>query len=277
MSADERGEAGMLTLISLGAGVQSSTMALMAAKGEITPMPDGAIFADTQSEPAAVYRYLDWLEPLLPFPVYRVTAGNLGEKILEATRGARRMDERPPFFVEGGGMLRRQCTQDYKLIPIQRQVRKLLGLRRKQWAPKEVSVEQWIGISIDEATRMKPSRDVWIRNRWPLIEREMSRRDCLAWMSAHGYPEPSKSACTFCPFHDNATWKKMQKDDPEAFASAVTVDRAIRNGAKDRKTGRLSPAKWFVHRSMIPLEDVMFTDERQLNMFENECEGMCGV
>jgi len=30
----------VLTVISLGAGVQSSTMALMAAAGEITPMPD---------------------------------------------------------------------------------------------------------------------------------------------------------------------------------------------------------------------------------------------
>ncbi len=36
--------------ISLGAGVQSSTMALMAAAGEITPMPAAAIFADTQAE-----------------------------------------------------------------------------------------------------------------------------------------------------------------------------------------------------------------------------------
>ena len=37
-------------IISLGAGVQSSTMALMAACGEITPMPQCAIFADTQAE-----------------------------------------------------------------------------------------------------------------------------------------------------------------------------------------------------------------------------------
>ena len=42
---------GMINVLSLGAGVQSSAMALMAAKGEITPMPDCAIFADTQAEP----------------------------------------------------------------------------------------------------------------------------------------------------------------------------------------------------------------------------------
>ncbi len=70
-------------IISLGAGVQSSTMALMAAHGEITPMPDAAIFADTQAEPASVYQWLEWLELHLPFPVYRVTAGSLTDNALE--------------------------------------------------------------------------------------------------------------------------------------------------------------------------------------------------
>ena len=64
-------------IISLGAGVQSSTMALMAAQGEIKPMPDAAIFVDTQWEPAYVYKWLDWLETQLPFPVHRPTAGDL--------------------------------------------------------------------------------------------------------------------------------------------------------------------------------------------------------
>lgn len=69
-------------IISLGAGVQSSTMALMAAAGEITPMPVAAIFSDTQAEPKNVYTWLDWLEKQLPFPVVRVSAGNLRDDIL---------------------------------------------------------------------------------------------------------------------------------------------------------------------------------------------------
>ncbi|WP_171177628.1 hypothetical protein [Ruegeria sp. HKCCD8929] len=36
-----------LRVFSLGAGVQSTTLSLMAAHGEIGPMPDAAIFADT--------------------------------------------------------------------------------------------------------------------------------------------------------------------------------------------------------------------------------------
>jgi hypothetical protein len=57
--AQMNGEAAPVHIISLGAGVQSSTMALMAARGLILPRPIGAIFADTQDEPASVYRWLD--------------------------------------------------------------------------------------------------------------------------------------------------------------------------------------------------------------------------
>jgi 3'-phosphoadenosine 5'-phosphosulfate sulfotransferase (PAPS reductase)/FAD synthetase len=67
----------MIHLISLGGGVQSSTMALMAAHGEISPMPKAAIFADTQAEPKSVYTWLDWLKPQLPFPVEALAQGQL--------------------------------------------------------------------------------------------------------------------------------------------------------------------------------------------------------
>jgi hypothetical protein len=49
----------VLTVLSLGAGVQSTTLALMAAQGEIQPLPDCAIFADTGWEPATVYRHFE--------------------------------------------------------------------------------------------------------------------------------------------------------------------------------------------------------------------------
>lgn len=59
-----------LRALLLGAGVQSTTLALMAAHGEIGPMPDCAIFADTHWEPKAVYDHLNWLMSpnVLPFP-----------------------------------------------------------------------------------------------------------------------------------------------------------------------------------------------------------------
>jgi hypothetical protein len=267
-----------MDVISLGAGVQSTTMALMAAHGEITPMPNCAIFADTQSEPASVYRHLDWLERQLPFPVYRVTVGSLRDEILGAMAGANRMDARPPFFTLSGGMLNRQCTQDFKLRPIQRKVRELIGLKPRQRGPKHPVVTQWIGISQDEAIRMKPSRLRYVTHRWPLIEMTMRRSDCLRWCEKQAYPTPPKSACTFCPFHDNAQWRSLRDGDPEAFAEACKIDEAIRPGMPGPR--RPKGEQWFVHSKRIPLSKVDLStaeDRGQCNLFLNECEGMCGI
>lgn len=269
----------MIDIISLGAGVQSSTMALMAAHGEFD-MPTCAIFADTQAEPNNVYTHLDWLEKQLPYPVYPVTAGSLKYEILAATQGKQRMDARPPFFVSTGGMLRRQCTQDYKLTPIQKKVRELLGMAPRQRKFKE-RARLWIGISLDEISRMKLSRVSYIENVWPLVEKRMTRSDCIAWVTKKGYAIPPKSSCTFCPYHDNQTWRVMKMNHPESFSESVLIDEAIRNGVKDRKNGKsLSTTKWFVHRSLKPLKEIDFRSAEelgQLNLFENECEGMCGV
>jgi hypothetical protein len=80
-----------LRILSLGAGVQSTALALMAAYGEIGPMPDCAIFADAGWEPKAVYEHLAWLRSsnVLPFPVHIVSAGDLRAGIVTGARGER--------------------------------------------------------------------------------------------------------------------------------------------------------------------------------------------
>jgi hypothetical protein len=264
-----------LRVISLGAGVQSTTMALMAAHREIEPMPDCAIFADTGAEPQGVYDHLRWITSpnVLPFPVHIVSGGNLRDHVVGAMAGEHRMDARPPFFNVTGGPINRQCTTKHKIAPITRRVRDLAEISRNDRAP---AVEQWIGISTDEASRMKPARDAWQVNRWPLIERKMSRRDCLGWLDRRGYPTPPKSACTFCPYRNTENWRKMKSEDPESFADAVAIDKLIRPGMP----GSRRPQSWFIHYSCRPLDEIDFStpEERgQLDLFNNECEGMCGV
>ena len=264
-----------LTVISLGAGVQSSVMALMAAKGEITPMPDYAIFADTQAEPDHIYEWLDWLESQLPFPVLRVTRGSLLDDIMNPEdRSAS-----PPFFTAspsgvGEGILMRQCTRDYKVTPIQRKLRELAGYKPRQRIPAD-TVEQWIGISTDEIQRMKDAPEKWCNNRWPLIEKHMSRWHCLRWMRDNGYNElPRKSACTFCPYHDNATWREMKANDPKSWEQAVAVDKHIRDDFRG------TTSKIYIHRSLVPLDEADLADPAadQIVMdFGDECDGMCGV
>jgi hypothetical protein len=172
-------------------------------------------------------------------------------------------------------MLQRNCTKDFKIMAILKQVRALAHLTKKR-APDTPVVTQWIGISIDEAIRMKPSRQRWIEHRWPLIERRLSRGDCLEWLERHDYPRPGKSACTFCPFHNDRLWSEMKRNDPESFADAVAMDEKIRNVW----TSTDARKEIFLHRSCKPLVEVEFstaTDRGQLDLFLNECEGMCGV
>lgn len=265
----------MMHIISLGAGVQSSTMALMAAKGEIGPMPDCAIFSDTQWEPKHVYDWLDWLETQLPFPVYRVTAGSVREAVITRQNATGGRFASVPFFTENGGMGRRQCTNEYKIQPIRKKVRELIGLSPGQRGPKEAAVTQWIGISTDEIQRMKLSQDRYVENRWPLVDKRISRHDCLAWMAANGYPMPAKSSCIGCPYHDNAMWRDMRDNDPESWADAVDIDRMMRAQGQVRGMSQLE----YMHRSCKPLDQVDLSspaDYGQIS-FLDECDGMCGV
>lgn len=276
----KRAENPKLRVLSLGAGVQSTTMALMAAHGEIGPMPDCAIFADTGWEPKAVYDHLRWLSSpnVLPFPVHVVRRGNLRDDVLDNVQDKQENVKRstiPAFStgLNGSAPLARHCTRDYKIDPIKNKLRELLGAKLRQRIPDN-NVEVWLGISTDEAGRASPAKTKWQRNHFPLITADMSRQDCLNWMDAKGYPTPPKSACIGCPYHNNAFWRGMRDNDPESWSDAVEFDKAIRPGFKGSKS------EVFLHRSLKPLDEVDLStaeDHGQLNFFINECEGMCGV
>ena len=258
-----------MNILSLGAGVQSSTLALMAAKGEIGPMPDAAIFADTGWEPRKVIEYLDWLETQLPFPVYRVM--HKDGLLNQVKRGGRVASI--PYFTANGGMGRRQCTKEYKIEPVQRKQRELLGYAPRKRIPPG-SVTTWIGISMDEAIRMKPSFNAWILHRWPLIELNMTRWHCLEWMDKNGYPQPPKSSCLGCPYHSDKQWVEIKNGDPVEWMETVEMDRFIRR--RGMEAGMIE--EQFMHRKLKPLDQIDFSMiEKQPDMFANECEGMCGV
>ena len=265
-----------LTVISLGAGVQSSTMAIMAAKGDLPPV-DVAIFADTGNEPKAVYTYLNYLSNILPFPIFKVRKGNIKDDMLNAKGKSNFVVA--PFFTQNKitgkkGMVMRQCTNDYKIQPIRIKIRELCGVAKGKHFPKDKYVEQWIGISTDEVGRMKPARDKYILNRHPLIEAKMSRQDCIDYLKKNDILLPEKSACIVCPYHNDSYWHFMKTERPSEFAEAVDFDKQVRT------ITRKEDEQIFVHRSCKPLDEVEFDKketDKQIDLFNNECEGMCGV
>lgn len=278
----------MLNVLSLGAGVQSSTVALMAAHGEIERI-DAAIFADTQNEPVSVMRWLDWLEQEVakckyPFPIHRVTIGNLADNVLRvrtsASSGRRYMTGGIPAFLkkEGKkeGILGRTCTENFKIKPVYTKIRKILGIQR---ISKKMGVvcRVAIGISMDEYFRVKPNKFRFAESYWPLIDKNMTRADCLAWMQAKGYPTPPRSACVFCPFHSDDDWIKLKTEEPEGFARAVEFERKMHTAYESQDALHSRP---YLHSTCVPLDEVKFNGVKvhsQVDLFGNECEGLCGV
>ena len=263
-----------LRILSLGAGVQSSTLALMIEKN-LVPMVDCAIFADTGAEPKEVYTWLDWLTKQLSYPVYIVSKGNLREDTINAVSGKYQFLTIPVFSVDKKtgkkGLLRRQCTNDYKIQPINQKIRNLLGLAKGEKRKKGTSVEMLMGISLDEVYRVKPNRIKYITNVYPLIDLKKNRKDCMEWMEKNKYSKPPRSACTFCPFHNNEEWREIKKNKEE-WKEVVEFDRLIRTGTK-------TDDQVFLHKDCLPIDQVNLEDKKddQIDLFNNECEGMCGI
>ena len=176
-------------VLSLGAGVQSSCLALMAEHEEYgLTKPDLAIFADTGWEPPAVYEHLEWLKSQLSYEVVTVSTGKLRDNILEGkmTDGSKFLGI-PAFIVNAdgsAGILRRQCTTHYKTNPIQKYLREKFEVPTGRRVPVGIQIEMWLGISADEALRQKPDREEWVTKRYPLIERGFTRAQLMTGSTA---------------------------------------------------------------------------------------------
>ena len=277
--------------LSLGAGVQSSVLALLLSRPNSCllelgyPKPDAAVFADTGWEPEYVYRHLDWLEEQLDFPLIRVSDGDLKTNLKQArTVSGHSFVDVPLFTVNPDGkkgMLRRQCTSHYKVRPIYREIRELAGGKRGRPFPKDTFAEMWLGISRDEVTRIKPSREPWVEHRWPLIDLGMSRQDCLEWFASE-YPgrHLPRSACVICPYRSDEHWLELKRSEPESFDEAVKFDQWLRHSTTN-PVRELLNGRPYLHSSRRPLASAIEERENEgsncTSDFDEECEGVCGV
>lgn len=261
-----------LRILSLGAGVQSTTLALLAIDGAIPPI-DHAIFADTGWEPRAVYEHLDRLTIALAdagVQVHIVSNGNIRDDALDPNSRYAAM----PVYLKskptkknptGNGIGRRQCTNEYKLTPIKAKVRELLGapvdpdtgrVGRVPGRPGERYAVNYVGISADEAGRIKPSDVLYMRRVDPLVDlmpTPWTRQACLNYL-ADRWPHPvPRSACIGCPFHRNDEWRNLRDNAPDEWADAVAFDHAIRDGIHAHRSAWRG--KLYLHDQRVPLDE----------------------
>jgi hypothetical protein len=266
-----------IRVLSLGAGVQSTTLLRMCIAGEIEPV-EHAVFADTGWEPRAVYDHLAKIRKeteAAGIEFHLVSQGNIRDDALNPDQRFASM----PVHIQkpngDGAMGRRQCTGEYKVKPLMAKQREIAGLKSGQRC-SEHRITTLIGISWDETQRIKDPAFPWIRNEYPLVDRRLTRQDCLLWNDQNGFDRPPRSSCIGCPFHNDKEWRAVRKN-AEDWADAVDFDRQLREG---RVGDLLAPSLGFLHKSRIPLDevDLRTVEERgQGNLFEMECEGMCGL
>jgi hypothetical protein len=258
------------SFFSFGGGRQGTAIALMMIHNRDVlsklnyPIPRHVIFADTGREPAKVYTHVEKIRQLLigaDYQFHLVSVGSIGD--------THRSKTLLPLFTKapgdkGVGMLSRSCTQEFKINPIRKKIKELMGITSRIW-PLDRPYSSWLGISIDEAQRAKPSAFRTETTQYPLIDLQLSVSHCVAYSEKIlGYPPP-KSACYICPMRSPSAWQNMATDDPESFASAVAFDKEIRTGVARK------PA--YLHSSGQPLD--LAVESNQLSLFSSGSPSSC--
>lgn len=284
-----------LRVQSLGAGVQSSTITEMIIEGELDRV-DAVLFADTGDEPAYVYEQVEYLRGRLAgvgIPLVTVSAGN----IVQDVYGGGRFAAMPLFSkqltpVNGFGLaahniqigrLKRQCTANYKIEPIQHWIREELlrrGLAKRNkvgaiLVTKGVMIESQLGISLDEVQRMKPSQVKWITNTFPLIDLRMKRQGCVEWLKSRGLPIPKKSSCRKCPYHTLAYFREMRDESPGDWQTTIQFDRDLRNGTL--RLAATARGELYLTEECIPLEQIDLSTAQERGQMDICDEGYCLV
>lgn len=267
-----------VTVLSLGAGVQSLAMALMLDAGTLEnhKRPDAAIFADTLAEPPWVYQNVETLTALLSYPVITTSYSDIEADTWKTLRREPTI-KRPaqtaesiffdiPTYIGAEAPYRpttRRCTATYKIEPIRRAIRQHFG-----WP---LTVDQYLGISLDEADRIKSSQVKYITNVYPLVENRLTRNDCLIYLTK-SWPQliPARSSCYFCPFHTSGEWLNIASAAPDLYEKACQLDDSLQ---------QLDPPQHLYSKG--DLRSILRNDNLQaklpLESHGEECSGHCFV
>lgn len=257
-----------MRVISLGWGVQSWGLAAMSALG-VLPKVDAAIHADTTHERSETYTFAKKWTPWLEERGVRVVTVKTEEKRRDPFYSVNKPSTFLPAYhtyPDGrmSGQFNRQCTNEWKIRPI----RQWLQVNRDRQP-----VETWLGITLDEIGRMKEASVRYITNTYPFIEmldRPWTRGMVMRWLQDNRLEIPVKSSCVFCPYHDRATWREIKLSGNGDWQKALEVDEAIRK----KRPGYIC----YLIADRIPLAEADFRspeDHGQLNLWGEECSGMC--
>ena len=242
---------------SCGGGTQSGAIAALIGLGKL-PRPDCAFMTDTGRERSSTWPFVDgFIRPNLAKVGLELT-------VVKASEFAR-LDIYwndtvllPGYPTQSGevGKLSPFCSGKWKQDVAERWMRSI-GIQ---------TCRNWIGISSDEARRIRAQHRPWLKLWYPLIfEIPLRRHQCVEVIRAQGWAgHIPHSACFMCPNLSDAEWIDMKINWPSDFAAACSLEDET----------RLKDPHFFLHPACVPLAQVDFL--AQTTMFaERGCVGGC--
>lgn len=265
-----------MKVFSFGGGVQSTAALVLAAQSDL--QVDAFLFANVgdDSEHPDTLRYVR--EVAMPYAARRGIelielqrrrkSGEIETLYKRLTRPGSRSIGIPVRMGGSGAPGNRACTADFK-------IRVIAKWCWQHGARPQRPATTLLGISLDEWRRMRNDSGIsYTRLAYPLIDRRMSRQDCINTIARADLPIPPKSACVFCPYHRLSTWRKMRDKQPDLFAKSVELERFI-----NARRAALGKDKVWFSRALKPLDKAV-GDVSQPSLFEDDdaCEsGFCMV
>lgn len=198
-----------LQVLSYGGGVQSTAMIFLIKEGKL-PKPDIVIHSDTGSEmpytEEMVLRISKIVEEMgIPFEIVNSKHGKLHEHYLSKK------------IIPVVGV--RSCTDNFKVLPQRRKIREIVGSGNGK-----LLAECWLGITTDESRRKIDSELKWIGNKFPLLDLDISRQDCIKINKKNGF-QVKKSGCFLCPYHGKKWFVRLFQDFPDLFEKCEELER----------------------------------------------------
>lgn len=268
--------------LSFGAGTQSTHLFYKHLKGEI--YYDFIIWADTGAEPKFIHDQVQfWINKqkeynnTTPFIIVKHNKmdGGLEEMLyryFDIDLGYERFQL--PIHcckcIDGElikiGMMKRQCTGDFKILPVQRKFRELImkkhNIESNRNFPKDIALIMDIGFSSDEISRVSDYRSLnykYIYLSYPLIDMDISTQESIDFLKDNNYPD-KRSRCYFCPFNTcfnnskGMDWQEIIDNEPLSFLKACYLDEKLREVQATGKK-RMTSIPFF-SSLRIPLKEI---------------------
>lgn len=179
----------------------------------------------------------------------------------------------------------KQCTFEYKIIQILREIRELEGIQR--FDKRKQHINFFIGYSIDEISRVKPNPKSYATNHAPLVDIYWSKSMCVDYVEKELGFRPVSSVCNMCYANDFDRVLKIYREDKKSWNRLIELDNAMHNKPNNHKIKeKVFMFRWQAMLN-IRLKDIdmeqlaleLKDKNKQMNIFEMEeamaCMGGC--